>query len=105
MHPTPLQPPAAQPDLRTTFAAFVAEFKAARPHKFGPRPEPVKPAPQAFDIKAARAELEQLQASHDATYNHSDDYTFWRTEQAKADRIASLRGSIARYEALGVAHG
>jgi hypothetical protein len=103
MHPTPHQPPAAQPDLRTTFAAFVAEFKAKRPEKFGLRPEPVKPAAAPFDLAAARAELEQLQRSHDAFFDRSDDHSVWAKGQREADRIAYLRGAIHRHEALGVA--
>jgi hypothetical protein len=89
--------------LHAQLSAFVADYKAQRPEKYGPRPAPVKQPPQAFNVEAARAELAQLQASHDPAFNYSEDYTFWRAEQAKADRIASLRGAIARHEALGVA--
>jgi hypothetical protein len=101
MHPTTHQPPAAQPDLRTTFAAFVAEFKAARPHKFGPRPAPVKAQPAPFDLAAARAELEQLQRTHDVYFDRSDDHSVWAKGQREADRIAYLRGAIARHEHPG----
>lgn len=107
MHPPPFQTPAAQPQqptLHEQFAASVAETKRrwlaqqAAKHAAAPQPAP----PPVFDLEAARAELKQLQRTHDSGYQYGDHRT-WTKGQAEADRIAYLRGAIARHEALGAA--
>jgi hypothetical protein len=89
--------------LYAEFSAFAAEFKAARPERFGRRSErakrseaPFRGVPARLDVDAARAELRELVARHDARYEYSDDYSVWARGQAEAQRIADLRSAIAK---------
>jgi hypothetical protein len=85
------------PQWMLEVAEIADSIKARGIRAARPAPAPLAPAP--FDAAAARDELTRLVASHDPAFNHSDDYTFWRAEQVKADRIASLRGALAAHGA------
>jgi hypothetical protein len=81
--------------LREEFAQFVHDWKAARPEKFGPRPDRwVRPKPDLNVLRAELAELEKQLKPGDVHGTYTEAMDYHRTAMA----IANLRSDIAHYE-------
>lgn len=80
--------------LREEFAKFVADWKAARPEKFGQQARYVPPKPDLAVLRADLAGLEKQLRPADVHGSYSEAMEYHRTSMA----IATLRQTIAHYE-------
>ena len=75
-------------------AAFTAWLATSRPSPALKPSRAPAPAPAPRNLAAMQAELQALEAQHDAAFEFSDSYTVWHRGREQQQRIRALRGLI-----------
>ena len=100
---------ALQSPLAAEFGDFLASRGVKTTMRYGAQPQrPVTPPVQApvlteqeraERLQSLRDQVQAAEIGFDPAYQHSDDYSYWCQQAAKASRIAHLRRQVEQLEA------